>query len=734
MYSEHGQRRVLVALAASILAAAGVTTASAAADTCPNAQFRIGPSAHLADCRAYEQVSPAEKNGADAIATGSAGLSPVRASSADGEGSPSSSVVYTSVASYTGSLGSGLPNPHLSSRTAEGWRTISLAPPTPQATPPGGYFLGYDFSPDLSQFVLRDALQNPLAPGAQPEPPRGVYNLYVHHPDGSYTLVTTAPPTTSAPEECSVCLRETDMASFAGASSDFSHVIFETNESLTPGAPPATEESLYESSGGVVRLVGVLPDGTIAAGGSQAGAGASIYYSSVNLTATYDINHAISADGSNVFFEAAADGGEPDSAQSGLTELYDRVGGSSTKEISAPAPGTAPANGTPEPARFWAASADGSLVFFTSSAELTTQSNTGAGNAGPDLYRYDVGSDSLADLTIDTNPLDAGSGANVLGVVGASEDGSYVYFVATGQLLPGKGVDGQLNLYLAHAGQLAFIATLDGKRDTHDWTSVPGELQAYVTPDGRHLAFMSASDRIGYDNRDQASGLADSEVYEYSADSGALVCASCNPGGAGPQGNAFIGGEFEAWVSTPFYQPRALNEDGSRLFFSSPSPLAPGASDSHTKVYEYENGAIHLISSGTSESDDFFLDASPSGNDVFFATRQPLLPSDQDNLVNIYDARIDGGFPPATAPAACAGSTCQGLPSAPPALPSAISGSFAGAGNILTPATAPAKAHAKKVKAKKQKKKPSKRRTGKRGRAAGSKARHARTRAGRART
>ena len=359
-----------------------------------------------------------------------------------------------------------------------------------------------------------------------------------------------------------------------------------------------------------------------------------------------------------------------------------------------------PANKTPKSARFWAASADGSLVYFTSSGELTTQSNTGPGNEGQDLYQYDVKTRTLADLTID----DVASGADIQGVVGTAEDGSYIYFVAKGQLIPGKGIDAQPNLYEYHAGHLSFIATLN-EDDAHDWYTRPGELQSYVTPDGRHLAFMSVNNLTGYDNSDQHTGLADSEVYEYNAETGSLACASCNPSGAQPAGNAFIGAKMDEWASTPFYRPRTLTDDGSRLFFSSPDALTSGARNPYVKVYEYEAGDIHLISSGTSGSDDTFLDASPDGTDVFFATRQALTASDQDELLDVYDARVNGGFPPPPAQLPCSGSVCQGQPSTPPPLPSPISATFTGAGNPLAPAASTPSTKARKPKTQKRTKK-----------------------------
>jgi hypothetical protein len=692
----------VLVLAATVAGPGLMSPAIATAGPCTNAAPRTGPSARLPDCRAYEQVSPPDKNGTDALLTGD--VAPEQASS------KGSSVVYMSLSSFAGSSGSELPNAYLSTRNEDGWQTRGLTPPTPQATPPGIDPLDYEFSADLSQFVLSVPFQN-LTPGVLPEAPAGVRNLYLGHTDGSYSLVTTAPPSVSPPANCGECFITKDLSVFAGASSDFSHVIFEANEGLLgTGAPSAPVDSLYESSGGQVRLVGILPDGAIAAGGSEPGAGIGIFYSAVTPAASQSVNHAISLDGSHIVFQAAADGGVPDPAQSGLTELYDRINGSSTIEISIPAEGATPANTTPEPARFWAASADGSLVFFTSSAELTTQSNTGTGNTGQDLYQYNVATRTLTDLTVDSNPVDAADGADVQGVVGTAEDGSYIYFVAKGQLEPGKGVDGQPSLYESHAGQLSFIATLSGD-DAHDWSLKPGELQSYVPPDGRHLAFMSVNSLTGYDNSDLRTHEADSEVYEYSAESGGLACASCNPGGVRPVGSAFIGKKLDAWASTPFYQPRTLSDDGSRVFFSSPDALTPGPASPYVKVFEYEDGGVHPLSSGTSGSDDYFLDASPDGSEVFFATRQALMTSDQDELLDVYVARVGGGFASPPAPAPCAGSVCQGPPSTPPLLPSDISSTFTGAGNLPAPAASPPPTKAKKPKARrKPRKKPMRKR------------------------
>ena len=76
-----------------------------------------------------------------------------------------------------------------------------------------------------------------------------------------------------------------------------------------------------------------------------------------------------------------------------------------------------------------------------------------------------------------------------------------------------------------------------------------------------------------------------------------------------------------------------------------------------------------------------FLDASADGRDAFFATRQRLSRGDTDSFVDVYDARIGGGFPEPPLPLPCDGDSCQGSPPAAPNLPTPGSSAFNGAGD-----------------------------------------------------
>jgi hypothetical protein len=375
------------------------------------------------------------------------------------------------------------------------------------------------------------------------------------------------------------------------------------------------------------------------------------------------------------------------------------VGKACTLGISEAVEGSVNENGS----QFWAASPDGAGVLF------------GSGSVGSEkpqkLYLYDVASA--------TPTLIAGE---TLGVLGQSEDLSLVYFLSR-EALNGKteGEEaGKPNLYLYEAGEegeeaeSVFIATLSARDAEFDSElPAPVHLQPYlhtsrVSADGELLAFMSTAPLAGYDNTDRESGEADAEVYLYQAALGRLICASCDPGGARPAG-ADIGPltsetqSFWAAAKLPFignelYFSHVLSEDGTRLFFESLGPLVPTDTNGAIDVYEWEElesgsckesnpafspqneGCIFLISSGEDPHNSELLDASPEGKDVFIRTGASLVAQDPGQF-DVYDARIEGGFPPPAEPKPpCEGEACQSPPP-PPAEITPASSAFKGPEN-----------------------------------------------------
>ena len=317
----------------------------------------------------------------------------------------------------------------------------------------------------------------------------------------------------------------------------------------------------------------------------------------------------------------------------------------------------------------------------------------------------------LVDLTDD-----AADGGGLVAAVGSSEDASRVYFVASGVLATG-GIDGQPNLYLWQQGQgIRLVATLDSLIDLSVssrmvdegvWARDPSAGDpagnhrfgggVRTSRDGRYVVFRSKARLTGYDTAGRY------QLYRYDAFTDSLVCVSCNPRISTSSADAFLKRERGALgrpVLSPVVRPpwvsRNLLADGS-VVFETTEALVPGDVNGRIDVYEWDDGQIGLISSGVDSSDSSFLDASESGEDVFFVTRAKLVESDTDNLVDLYDARIGGGLPDPPAKPECQEDACQGVMPVPPVLDRPVTGSAGSGGN----AKSGKKATARKVKCKK---------------------------------
>jgi hypothetical protein len=411
------------------------------------------------------------------------------------------------------------------------------------------------------------------------------------------------------------------LVAFAGASADSSHALFMANDALTgasegrpaaeggPGEPFEKEDNLYESVDGQLRLVNVLPDGSTHANATFGGP------LIVDAGGT-KFSHVISSDGSRIFWTDLRTG-----------HIYVRENDAKTVEVSSAG-------------AYQTATSDGSAVFYTNG----------------DLYEYQLEGARTTDLT---------PGVPVERVIGASENGEYIYYVTN---------SGEFDLL--HDGVTTMISPTPVTR---------GE----VSPDGKGVVFTTRPQSFQH-------------VEIYDADTGSLYCASCTAGGS--SGNLMMTNEASV------YQPRWISAEGNSVFFVSHEALVPQDANGVNDVYEWDRpgvsgcadsgGCVYLLSGGTSPEDSSFADASESGDDAFIVTRARLAAADEDELFDLYDARVNG-LVPATPPA-CTGTGCQGLPGAPPIFATPSSVTFEGVGNFSPPAKEAA------AKPKPEKKKPHK--------------------------
>jgi sugar lactone lactonase YvrE len=691
---------------------------------CPNEAFRTAFSASLPDCRAYELVTPPNKDSAqpDKNYGGTDGLLLTytlqdNRAAADAEGN-GNGLVFNAEDVLPGSPSAG--QDYVATRGSGGWSSQNVFPPTdyygfkcPQSLSAlGGHAA---FSEDLSKTVVN--LESAGQPcGVDPElvkgEPRGseIENLFVRdNATGAYQLIDLTPEGVAPATP-----------SLLGESPNFSRIVFSEKAQLTPGAPAGVVD-IYEWSAGHIALATVLGDGTpvpgsfagISADGSRvfftAGGG---LYARVDgaETVQLDASQAGGAGGGGTFRKASHDGAVvlfSADASAGLTS--DTVPGSGTNlyryDSHAPA-GQRLADLTPvahagAPA-VSGISKDGSVVFFTDEDSAALTSSTEAGS-GPNLYRYEAG--HLTDLT-------PAKHADVQGVLGVSENGSSVYFSAAGVLTSVPNQHNELpkasgaNLYLWRGGASAFIAG-------------GGAGHFRVSANGGFLLFESGQKLTGYDNRNPATGTPATELYLYDATAGSLACASCNPSGEPPtafaiRGITFAGGpDSEGGAIEESGQgrvaPRQLSENG-QVFFDSAEGLLPADTNGKagcpsasgfpqcTDVYEFEPdgvgrcadpaGCLTLISTGTGALETFLVDANPSGNDVFIREFQKLVPRDtQEGAPSLYDVRVNGGIPgPAPPPPCDTPDACRTAPTPQPTLFSApASQTFSGAGNLIAP-------------------------------------------------
>lgn len=609
----------------------GAPTVSVGAASCPNESFRTGLSAQLPDCRAYELVTPADSNGRLIEALDTFGLPAAGRVLANELASPTRDSAAFLV--YQGALPdvkekTGVADAYAAGRGAEGWATTRrLTHPgsqTRMAVPEG---VSPDHLYSLSRVV--DPLSS-LAVEKQDTP-------YLGNPDGTFELVGIG------------SLGSEPFAQPRHLSEGGEHIVFSTGDEssqsrwcpespkckvnqLELDAPPTGTGAVYDrSADGETKVVSLLPGDKTPASGEEA------FYKGT------------AKDASAVAFEIGG-------------TLYVRLDNEGTVEVAAGSP------------IFAGLSDDGDHIFYVDPA--------GTGEAGV-IHRFDTASEE--DEAI--NPGDEGMVVNVSG------DGSHVYFVSKAQLDGTKGSAGQPNLYVWSGTAPRYIATVaasdlertsgnsPGRPALTNWTGWvtnrpksnleqgPGADSSRTTPDGSVLVFESKAKLTAYDNAGHT------EIYRYDDEGEDLACVSCNPLAEPATGDARLQDLMRVNSPTIVHN---LTADGSRVFFETPEALVEADVDGVNDIYQWseegEAGSLALISSGQSTEyplaegmsvdyvppPNLLLSVTPDGEDVLFISQDALVPgAPGGGAGQIYDARINGGFPAPAEPAICLEEGCK---------------------------------------------------------------------------
>jgi hypothetical protein len=636
--------QVLAAITSSLVGPAMLATSASAADSCSNAAVRAQQDVgRLPLCRAYELVSP-DLNHA------SLGSQPAAISSPDG-----STLGYQTIDAPNDANSASPFNWIRATRGDSGWSGKSFSPAITAPTTSLNSAITFAASPDLTKtFELSD---QPLTGGG--EPAGG--NFFVGNPTQGYDRVS------AVGNPFDTGLHAYYQPLFNWGTPSFSHVFYQSAYPQLPSEDPLGPfgYNTYEWSkeGGVQLLAdaGLAPNG------------AALATPDLSTASLYLLPPA-TADASSVTFFA-----ESPWFPSG--RLYLRKNGSAPVVLDDLNQRTIDPDTNPQQTpRAYGITPDGKTVLFTSKSQLTNDANTGedgsgnATDAGSDLYAYDTDSKQLSDLTVSTDPADSATGANVKQVAGISQDGSYIYFIATGNLAPG-GQSGQPSLYVWHDDEIKFLARADG---IQSWpTTLYGQPGLVVSPDGASFSFGSTASLTGYDNTDPKTGTPHVEVFAGTVGQG-IYCASCRADGSAPTGDSTV----PSYSGLPPGAPlRSVSANGRSVFFNSTDVVVPQASSGKTQVFEYTNGQVSAISKPDGATPAQFLDASVSGDDVFFMTYEELVDNPNGGDMAVYDARVNGGslIPADTR---CRATACPPPGSPAPALPVAGSVTFLGDGNL----------------------------------------------------
>jgi hypothetical protein len=620
-----------------------VPAAPGVEEPCANAATRIGLSAGLPDCRAYEQVSPVDKEGAQEAFQYGGGVGAGALVGEDGN-----HFMFTSSATRWGTSPTSGQSPYFFTRNPQsGWQMTAGA-----AQPEAGFaqYTPLVFNPDLTAFGFESGwFESPDI------------EFKAGSPGGPYATVATVPRKQVNPGAGD---------GWVGASEDFSKLILavEDRKLVEPQSTTRSGSDLYEYSAGQLRQVNVD-----SAGETIGSCGATIVNGNAETTGLRrtSTRHAVSADGSRVFFSArpGANCSEPE-------RLYMREAAvGRTLDIGA--------------YRFLAANAQGSEVMLEALSGETREVL---------LYNTETATSKL--LFSEQEELH----------LKVSRDFGTIYLTSAEQLPSTEApptVEGNSDLYRYEisTGTLSFVLQYGAGGG------------GAISPDGRYDYFESAGVSGVPGGAPSAEGGGNSiQLYRYDSVTDSVECVSCaSPFDPEPGlGVQHTGGSLATnWATDGTPQETYFSANGDYAFFETPAallladvngeipPLEAGrfGGTPSNDVYEWRREGLHgcahlqgclsLITPGT--SDGYLvalLGTTESGNDVFFYTSSQLHPADNDTAGDFYDARVGGGFAEPVSPVECEGDACVS-PLAAPIDTTPASLSFSGPGNSTPSLTTP---------------------------------------------
>lgn len=621
----------------------------------------------------YEQVTPVNKGG------GAVSYVDTFQAAPDGE-----SILYTTNSPFDSipSESSPLYTRYLGWRGPDKWNNVPLDPPFENGKGSGAMFdiagvIGN--SSNLRYAVVVSSFA--LTPGAT----EGGGNIYLRDTrTRELTLIATS-PYRALSNQMQSTLGE---LSVMYVDNDGKSVLFGTGVPLLPGVPAAQPPNFTEFAASYkwtpekgLEAVTVLPEsegGEVVAGYPGGYPGETGTRNGIPETGGAD--HVYWS-----FFTI-----------NGPEGIYVRTG-DETKGVSYSRLPGAPTK--PVPAEIDGISRNGEYMVFqtrpysSASSQLTEDTPEGlSGEFGPlaNIYRYRFSDDSL-DYVGTTQSF------GTAGVIQMSQDGQTIAYQSN--LAQAEGaVEGKPNTYIWRNGERQFVATVEPASGA---AGIPSSRQM-LSANGRYFTFTAdakgLAEKFDQDDISAACPIPSTTepgtnepgpceavyVYDSEATGDPLQCASCRAPGVPPKGPAGdVINHNTGYMRINDHITQSVADDGT-VFFTTLDGLLPEDRNELEDVYAYRDGNLRLVSRAKPGYSSRFLEATPDGKTVFFATNDPISPLDNDQAVDIYMTREGAGYPysPPPVKVPCDGvEACHaGVPGIP-SQSSAGTASFQGRGN-----------------------------------------------------